>query len=173
MVCCGVSSHFSRGLEDVLLLSRRDRQKQETIDLSVYLRDFVTEFCQTENMAHTMVEVDVASDLVIDFDPMHLHQILWNLMRNARRYCSRKPGSIILTAAATTDMVNVELYNDGPAIPEEVRQRLFEPFYSTDRTGTGLGLYISLELAEANGAQLRCSEQTQGARFRLSARLHR
>lgn len=160
-------------VEDVLSLSRRDRQNRELIALHEYLPEFVASFRQTESVPEGVVCVEVGLGLRIEFDRMHLHQILWNLFRNAWRHCSKGPCSIRLSAVASGDMVQIELYNDGPAIPPDIRQKLFEPFFSTERAGTGLGLYIALELAEANDGQLRCIEQTQGARFRLSARQHK
>lgn len=158
-------------VEDVLSLSRRDRQNCEVIELDEFLADFISHFQQAEYAQDDVISIDKEAGIRISFDRMHLHQILWNLLRNAYRHCSKEPGSIQLSVAPVGDMVQIEIYNDGPNIPAEMRQKLFEPFYSTDRGGTGLGLYIALELAEANGGQLRCVEQMQGARFRLSAPL--
>jgi two-component system sensor histidine kinase PilS (NtrC family) len=158
-------------VEDVLSLSRRDRKNLEIIDLDEFLPDFITQFAQTESVPDGVVGMELEPGLRIEFDRMHLHQILWNLLRNAYRHCSRDPGSIDMSATTAGDAVQIEIYNDGPGIPTEIRERLFEPFYSTVRSGTGLGLYIALELAETNEGQLRCIEQPQGARFRLSAKL--
>ena len=159
-------------VEDVLSLSRRDRQDREAIRLAAYLADFVHQFQQGEAVAPGIIQVGaVDGDLAVWFDRVHLDQILWNLCRNACRHCSGAPGSVGLSAEQAGDVVHIDLYNDGPAVPAELRQRLFEPFFSTEKAGTGLGLYIALELAEANGGQLRCLEQSQGARFRLTAKV--
>mgnify|MGYP001117870914 CR=1 FL=1 len=157
-------------VEDVLSLSRRDRQDREVIRLGDYLADFVQEYSQSENVQPGVIEMTVKGDPMVWFDRMHLHQILWNLCRNACRHCSSAPGSVGITAEVIGEVVQIELYNDGPAVPEAMRQRLFEPFFSTDKAGTGLGLHIALELAEANDGQLRCLEQVRGARFRLTAK---
>lgn len=158
-------------VEDVLSLSRRDRQDREAIQLAAYLADFVHQFQQAEAVAPGIIQLGAVDDSAVWFDRMHLDQILWNLCRNACRHCSGAPGSVGLSAERVGDAVQIDLYNDGPAVPTELRQRLFEPFFSTDKAGTGLGLYIALELAEANGGQLRCLEQSQGARFRLTAKV--
>lgn len=160
-------------VEDVLSLSRRDRRSQEVITIDEFLPDFVAQFQQTESVAQGIIELEIEPGLKLEFDRMHLHQILWNLLRNAYRHCTRSQRAIELSAVAAGDMLQIEIYNDGPSIPADMRLRLFEPFYSTDRSGTGLGLYIAQELVEANEGQLRCIEQAQGARFRLSARLHK
>jgi two-component system sensor histidine kinase PilS (NtrC family) len=160
-------------VEDVLLLSRRDRRNREVVSLDQFMPDFVAQFQQTESVPEGVIRLDIEAGLMVDFDRMHLHQILWNLLRNANRHCSKLPGSIVLSAGSTGDAALIELYNDGPSIPADMRQKLFEPFFSTERAGTGLGLYIALELSETNGGLLRCVEQAQGARFRLTAKLHR
>lgn len=158
-------------VEDVLSLSRRERLNREAIGLADFLQAFVSQFEQSESVPAGVIRLESEVDVVIGFDRMHLNQILWNLIRNALRHCSRKPGSIVLSVERAGEAVYIELWNDGPTIPADMRQRLFEPFYSTDKTGTGLGLNIALELAEANEGLLRCIEQVQGARFRLTAKI--
>lgn len=160
-------------VEDVLSLGRRDRRNREIISLDEFLPDFIARFRQAESLPDELIGLEMEPGLKIEFDRLHLHQILWNLLRNAYRHCSRSPRAIVLSAAAAGDRVQVELYNDGPSIPVELRQKLFEPFYSTNRMGTGLGLYIAQELTEANEGQLHCLAQAQGARFRLSAKLQK
>ena len=48
----------------------------------------------------------------------------------------------------------LEVLDDGPGVPDEQLQNIFEPFYTTDNKGSGLGLYISRELCESNQARL-------------------
>ena len=61
-----------------------------------------------------------------------------------------------------------ELSDDGPGIPAELRAQIFEPFFTTRPGGTGLGLYIARELADANGAALELLPKGPGANFRLT-----
>ncbi|HSX71851.1 MAG TPA: sensor histidine kinase, partial [Pseudomonas sp.] len=53
-----------------------------------------------------------------------------------------------------SDLPTLEVLDDGPGVPAEQMQHIFEPFYTTDNKGTGLGLYISRELCESNQARL-------------------
>jgi two-component system sensor histidine kinase PilS (NtrC family) len=73
--------------------------------------------------------------------------------------------------AGLAERVDIDVINDGPAIPEETKTRLFEPFYTTSKQGTGLGLYIARDLAEANGGSLSYMEVADGTMFRLSGEL--
>jgi len=155
-------------VEDVLSLNRRDRMEREAIDLEDFLPAFVQQFAQHESVPAGVVQVFVAREARVCMDPDHLEQILWNLFRNAWRYCNRLPDSIRLRATHADDHADIEVLNDGPPIPPQVQVHLFEPFYTTDKQGTGLGLYIARELAEANRAVLRYVDNPEGAMFRLS-----
>ena len=59
--------------------------------------------------------------------------------------------------------VALDVLDDGPGVPENLRAQIFEPFFTTHSKGTGLGLSISRELAEANGATLElCADEQAG-----------
>ncbi len=156
-------------VEDVLALNRRDRVAAEEIRVADFLRDFVAQFQQAEQVPAAVIVQSVPEHLRIRFDRLHLHQVLWNLVRNAWRYCTREPGSISLRALAAEDMVHIEVFNDGEPVSAEMQARLFEPFYTTDTRGTGLGLYIARELADANDGSLRYVNRTGGALFQVIA----
>jgi len=161
-------TRLNRMVDDVLLLNRRDRLVREAIPLAPFMDDFMTQFLGGEHVEADMVHLDVAATLHVQFDRTHLHQILWNLLRNALRHCSRQAGSIRVGARLEAGRGVLEVYNDGAPIPPDLLARLFEPFYTTDSRGTGLGLHIARELAEANGAILSCEAREEGALFRLT-----
>lgn len=84
----------------------------------------------------------------VQADPGKLIQVLMNLVANAGR-ALKGPGRIEVSAATRDGAVVLEVADEGPGVPPEVRGRLFEPFVSTG--GTGLGLYVSQALARAHG----------------------
>jgi two-component system sensor histidine kinase PilS (NtrC family) len=101
-------------------------------------------------------------------------QLFDNLLSNARRYCSGKPGSVGIAAEDIGNgQVQVHVYDDGPGLDEQARIHLFEPFFTSHAKGTGLGLYIARELAEANGLSLELLDDAPehpGAHFILTGR---
>ena len=119
-------------------------------------------------MAEGIFLFEVAPDWQINFDRGHLDQVLWNLFRNALRYCQGQPGSVQLHAwKGDKGQVILDVINDGPRIPPDVVQKLFEPFFTTATGGTGLGLYIARELCDANGAKLEYREAGLKTCFRI------
>src|SRR5690606_2702708 len=91
----------------------------------------------------------------VRFDPLHLREIILNLLTNALRYASGKPGSIqIYVVSGLGHRLELHVQDDGPQITAAVRAHLFEPFYTTSSKGTGLGLYLARELCLNNEAML-------------------
>jgi two-component system sensor histidine kinase PilS (NtrC family) len=160
---------LDRMVQDVLQLNRRDRATPEVLDLDATLRQFAERFCQTEKIPEGSIVLGVGGRLTACFDRHHLDQVLWNLCRNAWRHCRQQEGSIRLSVALSLpgNIVQLDVSDDGPGVAEALRAQLFEPFSTTDSTGTGLGLYIARELCDANGAMLGYVETGQGARFRI------
>ena len=102
------------------------------------------------------MRVAVDLDKPVLFDPAQLQQVVGNMLDNALRYCRRVPGSIQLAAYALDDAhAELVIWNDGPEVPTEQQRSLFEPFFTNDAQGTGLGLYMARELCSANDAQIR------------------
>ncbi len=99
--------------------------------------------------------------------PADLERALANLLENALRY---SPDEVHVRAWATDRRLCIAVEDRGPGVPEAVRPRLFERFFTTDedRRGTGLGLAIVRAVAEAHGGEARHEVPTEGgARFVL------
>ncbi|PPD18994.1 MAG: sensor histidine kinase [Methylotenera sp.] len=151
-------------IKDVLELNRRDRTNQEMIHLEHFITDFYTQFCAVEKIPTYCFKLSLHNtDTVVAFDRRHLNQILWNLCKNGWRHSQNIENSLELTVSnsAKRQDVHIEISDDGEGIPENVRNHLFEPFFTTEKSGTGLGLYIARELADANGAKLQLKTPAQ------------
>ena len=166
---------LDRMVQEVLYLNRRDRAHAEPIDVEAYLGQFVRDFCANEKIAPEVIAVDITTPRRIFFDRSHLDQVLWNLTRNACRYGRGQPGSVRLTVrnANTPETMWLSVSDDGSGVAPDAMPHLFEPFFTTDSQGTGLGLYIAQELSEVNGAQIEYRAGTfpaeaRGACFRIT-----
>ena len=151
-------------ISDVLQLSRRPKVGHSAIDLGQALPEIVDRWrLEMRARAGARAEVNAnAIRVVVDlqrpviFDTPQLQQVLGNLLDNAWRYCSRLPGSIRMLAHAL-DQHHAELivWNDGAEVTREQQRSLFEPFFTSNPQGTGLGLFMARELCGANDAQVR------------------
>lgn len=154
-------------IKDVLELNRRDRTHQERIELHPFLTDFHTQFCAVEKIdaANFSLMLGHQNPTVI-FDHRHLTQILWNLCKNGWQHSQKQTASLNLRCFTVGNSgLYIEIQDDGDGVGEQDRARLFEPFFTTKKTGNGLGLYISRELAEANGASLQYQSLAHGSAF--------
>jgi two-component system sensor histidine kinase PilS (NtrC family) len=167
------TQRLDRMVQDVLKLNRRDRAHRETFRMGDFLRTFVAQFCQIEKVPADVISLAIEQDASVTFDRSHLNQVMWNLCRNALRYCQRRPGSIRigLNAGAMGNALELHVHDDGPGVPEAIRPHLFEPFFTTAASGTGLGLYIAREICDANSASLEYAEHTgPGGHFLVAIR---
>jgi two-component system sensor histidine kinase PilS (NtrC family) len=158
------TQRLDRMVQDVLRLNRRDRALRETFSVVDYLRVFVGQFAEIEKVADGVIRIDAEVEPDVTFDRSHLNQIMWNLCRNALRYCRKEAGSITLSVRrkAPTGSLELSVEDDGPGVADALKGNLFEPFFTTASSGTGLGLYIAREICEANGATLEYVDGMNG-----------
>jgi len=163
------AARLNRIVQDVMRLNQRDRVQAESLTLTDVLPNFVVTLCQAEHVEQDIFHIEWVATCVINFDRGHLDQVLWNVCCNALRYCSKQVGSVRLCVRRTAEgRVVLEISDDGPGVAHDAVQQLFEPFFTTAASGTGLGLYIARELCEANGAELEYAPQgTSGGNFRV------
>lgn len=161
-------------VENILQLSRRQRSHPEEFQLEHWLQDFVTVFCNTQDVDPRYITVAITPpETVVRFDPSQLNQVLWNLCHNGLRYSLEHSGAprLRLHGGTRDDSANpfLEVIDAGPGVSPEAQDHLFEPFFTTEPKGTGLGLYISRELCESNQARLHYQPAAGGGScFRIT-----
>lgn len=146
---------LNRMIEDILKLSRKANTQIDPLKLGPFLTDLVEEFCDSHAVPPDVIKLGNLDACEVRFDPLHLREVVVNLLSNALRYASGQDGSIrIIAVCPKVNRLELHVQDDGPAITSEVRAHLFEPFYTTSSKGTGLGLYVARELCLNNGAML-------------------
>lgn len=160
-------------VKDVLALSRRDAPDVGVIRLRSWLGAAVEQYREGHpGQARTIHYDRVAPDFTMKFDAHHLQQVLFNLWDNSFVHGGADGRRVEINLASTSrtsgDPAHLEIRDNGPGIGPELRDRIFEPFFSTAHTGTGLGLYLARELCEYNHARLTYrATHDGGACFRL------
>ncbi len=142
-------------VESVLQLSKRRPLVKEEILLSRWIIDFIQTFQLEHGLSESPFELtNVDETVMAAVDAGHLNQIMDNLCANALKHGVRDGEKIQLIIRRNSHSVVIEVIDNGPGIDSDVVRHLFEPFFTTSPSGTGLGLYIGQELAELNQAQL-------------------
>lgn len=168
-----ISEHVQRMegmVETILQLSRRETTRAEELELGRWLRDFVTEFRERQglNGQALAVRIDAEEELRVRVDPGHLYQITWNLSENALRYGQpMHPGEVPLieyriSPLAAPGATELAILDRGGGVPKDIADHIFEPFYTSNPRGTGLGLFIARELCECNRARLVYEQRPEG-----------
>ena len=157
---------LDRLVSDVLQLNRRDRVEAERIHLNEWLEGFLEQFARNESVAPERLALE-AGEAWVRFDRGHLHQVLWNLLRNAARHATPAPGSVRFVVRVVANQVELNVIDDGLGVSKSNQGQLFEPFFTTYSAGTGLGLYLARELCAANGATLEYVDDMPGGHFRI------
>lgn len=163
------TKRLNRIVQDVMQVNRRDRLQVEQLDLAACLGELTENLSQVEQVSPSVFNLKVDPACKARFDRGHFEQVFWNLCRNALRYSQKLQGSVRVQAFVSDDGRTIlEVSDDGAGVPADAVQKLFEPFFTTDAGGTGLGLYIARELCEANGAMIEYRRAPDGgACFRI------
>lgn len=160
-------------IENVMQLSIRKTTQEKTIHLSDYLSTFKNEYSANIQPKPLITLQFESNNIMVNFDISQLRQILTNLFDNGLRYSqlfSNSPYLIIMVGVEPHNKTPfIDVIDKGEGIPPEQAEKIFEPFFTTSHSGTGLGLYLSRELCEANRARLDYIPLTTGGScFRIS-----
>ena len=166
------SERVSTIINNVLQLSKREPTKLTRLLLGDWLEDFLEEFCATMQVREAQIGVhESEDDLEVRIDPSHLHQVVWNLCDNAMKYGEAVDGmsfDIKLGRLNPSNRPYLEVSNRGPGIEPKSVDRIFEPFFTGRKGGTGLGLFIARELCQLNRSILLYEGRSGGgSTFRI------
>ena len=151
-------------LEDVSTLNKKDNLGRESINLMKFWLAFKQEFTLNNPSSVGCIKMKMqGKNLTVTADPMHVQQIMWNLCNNAWRHSTKGSDAIQVSIKPSGKLnVSIVVSDDGPGAAPEIRNQLFEPFFTTEKGGTGLGLYVARELAHANLGQLHYHPELNG-----------
>lgn len=169
------SNRVNRIIENMGHITKRQASVLEYMNISQWMHNFIAEFIDQKRLQKNHIHIRQGLQTVaVRVDSSQLHQVVWNLSDNALRYSQLRhiPDTPLVEyqwgVGVATDRVYLDIIDHGSGISEQVASQLFEPFFTTDVDGSGLGLYISRELCEANQASLILDKNTpQGCRFRI------
>jgi len=155
-------------------LLKKDHARSEMLDINTV----VTRALELTRSALTAQRIVIVTrfakgPLLVHGDSVQLQQLLLNLVLNAAEAmatASRESGALIVTTnSVNNEILQISVCDTGPGVPEAIRNRLFDPFFSTKQNGLGLGLSICRAIAERHGGQIHAvNNPGDGATFHVS-----
>lgn len=167
------SKRVNQIIENILQLSRRRSAKPAQINLQQWIPAFIADYKSSKSNGYqlniSLLEKAVDDSIIqldAKFDTSQLQQVLTNLFDNGIRYGTPQAGRPDLRIEIGLDTAQQQPYirviDYGAGISNENIKHLFEPFFTTENTGSGLGLYICKELCEANQAIISYKRTDKG-----------
>jgi len=165
------TDRLARLVGDLLDLARLEADQftleEQEVELKRLLEQAYQSFTEEARRRGIDYECSLSANPVISTDGDRVLQIVSNLLDNAFAW-TPDGGRIALELASSNGSIAVSVSDSGPGIGREERERIFRPFWSRAGDGTGLGLPIARQLAQALGGELALeSEPGQGSRFEL------
>lgn len=156
------TKRVNRIIEDVLKLSRQQPPNQQNIPLATWMPEFLATYFGNQD-----VSLRLAAAPIIEFDTHQLEQILINVINNGLRYSGHEHAAVEIEVYSQQNDVIIDILDQGLGVNHAHLEQLFDPFFTTDITGTGLGLYLSQAFSEVNHARLLYVPEHEKTCFRL------
>ena len=149
-------------VEDLLLFSRPRPPKLVSVSLKRLIGRTAELLVRDPQLSAVQVEVD-GDDVVAHADPGQLQHVFQNVLLNAAQAMDGQ-GRIRISLSSVADgHCEVAFVDEGPGIPREVRDRVFEPFVTTKHRGSGLGLAIAKQIVELHHGEITVESTETGA----------
>ena len=163
--------YLSAVVTEFLDYARRPAPELSAVDLASLARGI----CELESAEAERSRVElcwqVPDGVACRGDQVQLRRALHNLVKNAVQAAGDEaPGTVTITAEPDGDEVRLTVANTGPVIPDNVRERMFEPFFTTREKGTGLGLAFAHEIVLDHGGTIEVDSAAGLTRFTLRLR---
>ena len=142
------------------------------VDLVSLIRDAIRPFAERQLRRDVDVTFAVeGTPRQVECDPVLIEELVANLVDNAARYALRPGGSLEIVAAFEPERIRLRFTDDGPGVPEDFRDRIFDRFFRLDEDqsqGCGLGLAIVSDVARAHGGEARCVSGAGATTFEVT-----
>ncbi|GAB4301170.1 MAG: cache domain-containing protein [Desulfuromonadia bacterium] len=161
---------IERIVSNLLRFARKEKLNRERFHLEALIEEILHQLPHQIPFDQITVTREIPPDLpALPGDREQIRQVITNLLLNAIQAMPDQ-GEIIISARLDplSDSCTFDIADTGPGIPPEIRSQIFNPFFTTRRNGTGLGLSVSYGIIREHGGTIRLLETTRGATFRVT-----
>ena len=152
------ADRLDQRVRTLLEFSRPFEPRPRRVALGPLLRDVASALAASAASQGTTIRIEAGDPLPeVEADPDYLEEVLLELGGNALRAVG-DGGTLVIAARAEANAVALRVRDSGPGVPEGVRGRLFEPFFTTRPDGTGMGLPTVRKVVEQMGGEVRLEE---------------
>jgi two-component system, NtrC family, sensor histidine kinase PilS len=160
-------ARLNRLITDFLEFAKPRDYTPEPLDLLTSTTETVESFQKQKAEGQTIeVNIEVTNGVLVNLNRQRFEQVLYNLLLNAKEAC----GTVCkISIVARVDEENAYLLfrDNGPGIPADLREKIFQPFFTTKKSGTGLGLSTVAQIIKASGGAIRVVDSKMGASFEI------
>lgn len=166
------SVYLKEMLDNLMVVIRHRKIEKMSIDVNAVVERSLSLLADEFRIRRVLWETELARPLPqVLADAVHLQQVFMNILVNACEALSTLPPGKERTLRVSTAFdsigrtVKVEFIDNGPGIPEDIKDHIFEPFFSTKTTGTGIGLALCHDLVREHGGTIAVDSNLSGTRF--------
>jgi signal transduction histidine kinase len=145
-------------IKDFLSLARSGNVEKVLVDLRSYFEDIVALARLESEKQHIAIAMDIESELMVSLDRQEMKKVLLNLIKNAVQTIESHGTVGITVRKQSSGRVNIDISNSGQPIPAELRDRIWQPYFTTRKDGTGLGLAICRRIVADHGGTIELLE---------------
>lgn len=156
-------------LDELSAFNNAGHVKKENIDTSNYLRTILSSIKPTLDYLEITLETDIPDSLPsMALDRIRVRQMLLNLLKNAWEAVPIPGGKISFSVIPENSGIRIDIRDNGCGISKEQQATIFQPFFTTKESGTGLGLAVSKQIAQAHSGDITLeSAPGQGTVFHI------
>lgn len=169
----GDCNRLAHLMNSVLAFSRPAKSESEELDLGLFMHRLMERWRPRLARVNIKPNIQISPDVPkIMGDPRSLDQVFTNLISNAVQAMNETGGMLAVNVRPVLSQgdrphVEVSISDSGPGIPESNRDKIFEPFYTTKKDGTGLGLPITKRIITAHKGTIRVNSVPGGTVFQV------
>lgn len=155
-----------------LAISKTREFTREPFPINTFLREYIQQLLASEVFLHNIsIDYEFSTELdgvLVNIDRHELVQVFLNLFQNAIDARGGRPLSIQISSYRLDNFVRITFTDNGTGVPPAIQEYIFDPFFSTKDSGTGLGLSVTKKIIQNHNGTLKMSSNQNGTTFTIS-----